>query len=86
MLKWIEAGGPTVVAPNQPGYGTDAIRNLVPYELGGMVELSFAADGLRCRIELPSECLDRTFPPSSSITVSQSASLPVAALLAESSP
>jgi len=86
VLKWIEAGGPTVVAPNQPGYGTDAIRNLVPYELGGMVELSFAADGLRCRIELPSECLDRTFPPSSSITVSQSASLPVAALLAESSP
>ena len=71
VLKWIEADGPPVVAPNQPGYGTDAIRNLVPYELGGTVELSFSADGLRCTIELPSECLDRTFRPSSVINVSE---------------
>ena len=79
VLKWIEAGGPPVAAPNQPGFGTDAIRNVVPYELGGMVELSFAADGLRCRIELPSECLDRTFRPSTRINMPQSASPPVAA-------
>jgi len=56
VLEWIEAGGPLVV-PDQPGYGTGVIRNLIPYELGGTVDLVFAAEGLRCRIALPSKCL-----------------------------
>jgi len=55
-LQWIEAGGPPVVA-GQPSYGTGVIRNLIPYELGGTVDLAFAAEGLRCRIALPSKCL-----------------------------
>src|SRR5262245_7672916 len=50
LLEWIETGGPTVVASSRTGYGTRAIRNLVPYELGGAVELSFDATGVRCRI------------------------------------
>ena len=54
LLEWIETGGPTVVAPSRTGYGTRAIRNLVPYELGGAVELIFDATGVRCRIEIPS--------------------------------
>jgi PAS domain S-box-containing protein len=54
LLEWIETGGPTVVAPSRIGYGTRAIRNLVPYELGGAVELFFDATGMRCRIEIPS--------------------------------
>jgi PAS domain S-box-containing protein len=56
VLEWIEAGGPPVV-PGQPSYGTGVIRNLIPYELGGTVDLAFAAEGLRCRIALPSKCL-----------------------------
>ena len=49
LLEWIETGGPTVVAPSRTGYGTRAIRSIVPYELGGAVELSsmqqaYAAD------------------------------------------
>ena len=56
VLEWIEAGGPPVI-PDQPGYGTGVIRNLIPYELGGAVDLVFAAEGLRCRIALPSKCL-----------------------------
>ena len=37
------------------GYGTRLIRELVPYELGGRVDLEFAAEGVSCRIEFPVE-------------------------------
>ena len=40
-------------APSRAGYGTSVIEDLVPYELGGAVDLSFAADGVRCRIAIP---------------------------------
>jgi two-component sensor histidine kinase len=57
LLEWVETGGPRVVVPNQIGYGISAIRSLVPYELGGTVGLDFDADGLRCSIELPFQCI-----------------------------
>jgi two-component sensor histidine kinase len=57
LLEWVETGGSVVVPPRQSGYGTDAIRKLIPYELGGVVDLAFDAAGLRCRIELPSRAL-----------------------------
>jgi PAS domain S-box-containing protein len=56
-LEWIETGGPPCRLPSQPGYGTRAIRSLIPYELGGTVDLAFEADGLRCEIELPATCI-----------------------------
>ena len=54
-MEWCERGGPKVVAPSQLGYGTSLICDLIPYELGGKVDLLFEADGVRCRIELPLE-------------------------------
>jgi len=54
LLEWVETGGWPVIPPGHTGYGTDAIRNLIPYELGGVVDLIFDAAGVRCRIELPS--------------------------------
>ena len=62
-LEWIETGGPQVVVPERTGYGTRAIRNLIPYELGGTVDISFDARGVRCRIELPSACMRRDAQP-----------------------
>jgi PAS domain S-box-containing protein len=56
-LQWIEAGGPAVAVPSETGYGIRAIRQLIPHELGGAVDLTFDAGGLRCRIELPSKCI-----------------------------
>jgi two-component sensor histidine kinase len=50
-LQWCEEGGPVVTTPARPGYGTNLIRELVPYELGGTVDLEFKPDGLRCTIE-----------------------------------
>jgi two-component sensor histidine kinase len=53
ILLWRELGGPPVPSNVQPSYGTNLIRNLIPHELGGAVELIFAATGARCRIEIP---------------------------------
>ena len=54
-LEWREQGGPSVATPPRPGYGTTVIRNLIPYELGGMVELMYRADGVCCTIEIAIE-------------------------------
>jgi two-component sensor histidine kinase len=53
ILEWREAGGPPVAAKVQSSYGTELIRDLIPHELGGAVDLVLAAEGVRCRIEVP---------------------------------
>jgi PAS domain S-box-containing protein len=61
MFEWQEIGGPPVVAVNKSSYGTSTIRELIPYEFGGAVDLVLAPEGARCRLELPSDwlCNDR---------------------------
>jgi PAS domain S-box-containing protein len=55
LIEWQETGGPPALAPSRSGYGTSIIRELIPFELGGAVELSFATEGTRCRLEIPNE-------------------------------
>jgi PAS domain S-box-containing protein len=55
LIVWREIGGPPIAVPAQSGYGTSLIRDLIPHELGGTVDLAFASDGLRCDIEIPIE-------------------------------
>jgi two-component sensor histidine kinase len=55
LIEWQENGGPPAVIPAREGYGTSVIRNLVPYELGGKVDLAYTTSGVRCKIEIPSE-------------------------------
>jgi len=57
VLEWREVGGPSVVAPEKPGFGTHTIRDLVTYEFGGTVDHAFAPEGVRCRVELPAQWL-----------------------------
>jgi len=52
VLVWREVGGPPVTANVPSGYGTTLIRNLVPHELGGKVDVEFPPDGVICRIEI----------------------------------
>ena len=59
LIEWQETGGPAVLAPSGSGYGTSIIRELIPFELGGAVELSFAAEGIRCRLEIPGEWVSK---------------------------
>ena len=54
-IEWHERGGPPVVTPPKLGYGTSLIRELIPHELGGSVNLAFATDGVRCEINVPIE-------------------------------
>jgi two-component sensor histidine kinase len=63
VLEWQEIGGPPVVVPGEPSYGTSTIRDLIPYEFGGTVDLVLEPDGVRCRLELPSDWLSNDRQP-----------------------
>ena len=52
-IEWCEIGGPPVAPSTQSSYGTDLIRELIPHELGGDVDLKFAPNGVHCSIEIP---------------------------------
>ena len=54
-IHWQEIGGPPVKAPTRRGYGTSVICELIPYELGGTVDINYVTDGVQCRIEFPLE-------------------------------
>jgi PAS domain S-box-containing protein len=53
VLEWKEFGGPPVVASDRAGFGMSTIRDLIPYEFGGSVDLTFVSAGVQCRLELP---------------------------------
>ncbi len=53
VLEWREIGGPAVLSKFQSGYGTNLIRELIPHELGGEVDLVFGPDGAFCKIKFP---------------------------------
>jgi PAS domain S-box-containing protein len=59
MLEWRELGGPPITTEVQSGYGTGLIRDLVPHELGGKVDLVFDPGGLNCRIAIPLKRLEQ---------------------------
>jgi PAS domain S-box-containing protein len=60
VLEWRETGGPLVAAHSCPGYGASVIRDLIPYELGGAVDYELAAEGARCRLQIPGRWLNFT--------------------------
>ncbi len=51
--EWAEAGGPPVQAPERRGFGSRLLGRPLAAELGGAVELDFAAGGVRCAIRFP---------------------------------
>ena len=57
VIEWRETGGPEVAAPKRSGYGTTLVRDLVPHEIGGAVDLAFETEGVSCKITLPPEQL-----------------------------
>jgi len=63
VLEWREIGGPPVVAPSKSGYGMSTIRDLIPYEFGGTVDLVFPPEGVRCRLKLPADWLGSNRQP-----------------------
>lgn len=60
VIEWQEIGGPSIAVPSKSGYGTSVIRDLVPYELSGSVDLVLAPEGVRCRLEIPAKWVTTT--------------------------
>jgi PAS domain S-box-containing protein len=54
-IIWRELGGRPIEAPVRSGYGSRLIRDLIPHELGGTVDLTFRSDGACCKIAIPLE-------------------------------
>jgi len=52
-IAWREIGGPAVAASPDCRYGVRIIRDLIPQELGGSVDLAFESGGICCKIEIP---------------------------------
>ena len=55
IIEWQETGRSAAGTPGKPGYGTGVIRQLLPYELDGVVELAITSKEVRCRIEIPAK-------------------------------
>ena len=56
-IRWEESGGPPVVQPARSGFGASVVRDLVPYELGGTVELMHLPKGVCCNLHIPAHWL-----------------------------
>src|SRR5436190_9370347 len=52
-IEWREIGGPATAVSPDCKYGVSVIRDLIPRELGGSVDLAFASRGVHCKIEVP---------------------------------
>lgn len=53
-LIWVERGVPAVaISPERQGFGTELIREALPYQYGADTHLTFMGGGVRCSISLP---------------------------------
>ena len=52
-ISWREIGGPAVATSPDCRYGVGIIRDLIPHELDGSVDLVFEPGGVCCRIDIP---------------------------------
>jgi PAS domain S-box-containing protein len=52
-LRWEESGGPAVQPPTRRGFGTRLIERSLAQDLGGDVNIAFAATGLVCTVDAP---------------------------------
>jgi two-component sensor histidine kinase len=57
-IDWEETGGPHVVPPARSGFGTGIVRELIPYELGGTVDLMYLPEGAHCKLKIPAHWLN----------------------------
>lgn len=52
-MRWAETGGPPVAPPTRRGFGSRLIERGLKQDLGGAVQIDFAATGVVCTIEAP---------------------------------
>lgn len=56
-LRWHERNGPPVTAPIRKGFGSRLLRESLPAQLNGTVELEFEPRGLICSVRAPAHAL-----------------------------
>ncbi|TPG37959.1 PAS domain S-box protein [Roseomonas nepalensis] len=55
-LRWVESGGPTVIAaPTRRGFGSRLLASLAERQLGGRLGTEWPADGMRVSLDLPAQ-------------------------------
>jgi PAS domain S-box-containing protein len=60
-IRWRELGGPPIAAPVPSGYGSSLLRDLIPHELSGTVDLNSRPTARAAKLKFPSgECEART--------------------------
>jgi two-component sensor histidine kinase len=52
-IRWTESGGPAVKSPERRGFGSLVIERNLARSLDAEVELSFAEEGVSCRMVIP---------------------------------
>jgi two-component sensor histidine kinase len=63
-IEWEESGGPQVLPPTRSGLGTSVVRELIPFELGGSVDLTHRSEGVQCKLQIPAAWLRAEKPAS----------------------
>ncbi|MDB5733807.1 MAG: Two-component sensor histidine kinase, contains HisKA and HATPase domain [Alphaproteobacteria bacterium] len=58
-LRWVECGGPVVIAPARNSFGTRLIEQALPRQLGGTGHMIFPPAGVEFELVIP---LDRLLP------------------------
>ena len=53
VLRWTETGGPPAKPPTRRGFGTRVMESMIREQLRGEMRLDWRAEGLACKIELP---------------------------------
>lgn len=62
-IDWRESGGPEVIRPTRKGFGSSLIEKTVSHDLGGTVNVEFAALGLKANFVLPARHLHTVKTP-----------------------
>lgn len=52
-LAWEERGGPPVTPPTRRGFGSRLIERQLPMEFDGNAAITYAPNGVVCRLEIP---------------------------------
>ena len=61
-LTWSESGGPTVIAPRRPSFGSRLIERSLPGQLAGEARLRFEPTGVVCEVNIPLSSLREVSP------------------------
>ncbi|MBB5222970.1 light-regulated signal transduction histidine kinase (bacteriophytochrome)/CheY-like chemotaxis protein [Amaricoccus macauensis] len=60
---WRERGGPEVIPPRRPGFGSALIQRSIPFDLGGESRVDYRAEGLEAHFLLPARHVSAATAP-----------------------